>query len=142
MKKVFLLSVFISLVSILSFGQSKDEKQLTDAITTLKNAMLNADRQQLEMIASPALSYGHSSGKMEDKAAFVDALATGKSDFITMDLSDQTITVLGKTAIVRHNLTGRTKDNGVEGTANIGVLQVWQKEKGKWKLLARQAYKR
>jgi hypothetical protein len=31
--------------------------------------------------------------------------------------------------------------NGTPVSPNIGVLQVWQKEKGKWKLIARQAYK-
>jgi hypothetical protein len=38
-------------------------------------------------------------------------------------------------------MTGDTNDNNKPGTVNLGVLLVWQKQKGQWKLLARQAFK-
>src|SRR5687768_13115938 len=140
MKNFFVFTV-LSLFSISAVAQSKAEQQLTDAVERLRKAMIDADRQQLDNITSPDLSYGHSSGKIEDKAAFIESLVSGASDFITMDLTNQTIKVLGKTALVRHNLTGTTKDNGVPGNPKLGVLLVWQKQKGDWKLLARQAFK-
>jgi ketosteroid isomerase-like protein len=79
---------------------------------------------------------------LEDKAAFVEALASGTSDFVTIDLEDQTISVVDNTvALVRHKLHAKTNDNGKPGEAHIGILLVWQKQKGSWKLVARQAYK-
>jgi hypothetical protein len=140
MRPIFVFIV-ISLFSISAMAQSKAEKQLTDAVERLKKAMIDADRQQLDNITSADLSYGHSSGKIEDKAAFIEALVSGASDFITIDLTNQTIKVVGKTALVRHNLTGTTKDNGVPGNPRLGVLLVWQKQNGDWKLLARQAFR-
>ena len=141
MKKIIALAVCFSLGYLFATAQSKDEKQLSMAVETLKKAMIDADRQQLDNITSSDLSYGHSSGKMEDKAAFIEALTSGRSDFLTIDLTDQTIKVSGKTALVRHTLTGTTKDNGVAGNVKLGVLLVWQKQHGKWKLLARQAFR-
>ncbi len=122
-------------------AQTKDEAAVTAAVESLKKAMIDGDRASLEKIAAPALSYGHSSGKIEDKAAFVEAIASGKSDFVTIDLTDQTITVSGDVAIVRHKLAATTNDGGKPGTVNLAILTVWKKQGKEWKLLARQAVK-
>jgi ketosteroid isomerase-like protein len=66
---------------------------------------------------------------------------SGKSDFKTIQLTDQTISIHGKTAIVRHSLVAETLDGGKPGSVKLFILTVWSKEKGGWKLLARQAVK-
>jgi hypothetical protein len=87
------------------------------------------------------LTYGHSSGLIEDKAAFVEALVSGKSDFVAINLSEQTIKVTGNTATVRHKLSGDALNSGAPSKLNLSVLLVWVKINGDWKLLARQAVK-
>ncbi len=141
MKKVFLLIVFCLTLNIITKAQTKDEQQLTAAVETLKKYMIDPNKQQLQQITVKELSYGHSNGLMEDQAAFIDALVSGKSDFVSIDLTDQTISVVGNTALVRHNLSGQTLNSGTPGTVKLGVLLVWQKQQGTWKLLARQAFK-
>ncbi|AKQ46397.1 hypothetical protein TH63_13425 [Rufibacter radiotolerans] len=142
MKHLFSVLALLLLIGFTTAqAQSKEETKVAAAVEQLKQAMISGDRKALEAITTDALSYGHSSGKIEDKAAFVEALASGKSDFVTMDLSNQTIQVNGKTALVRHQLAGSTNDSGNPGTVKLGVLLVWQKQHGQWKLLARQAYK-
>ena len=123
------------------FGQSADEKDVAAAVESLRKAMVDADKAALEKLAAPELSYGHSSGKVEDKASFVETLVTGKSDFTSINLNEQTIKVVDNTALVRHKLQGETMDGGKPGTVNIGVLLVWQKQVGVWRLIARQAFK-
>ena len=141
MKKYFSLLSFLLVLSAVSVAQEKEEKAVNAAIEKLRKAMLDGERTALENIASDKLSYGHSSGLVENKAEFVEHIASGKSDFVTIDLSEQTITIDKNIAIVRHHLKAETKDNGVPGTANIKILLVFEKEKGEWKLLARQAVK-
>jgi hypothetical protein len=137
-----LLGLFLCLVLAITIkAQTKDEKEVAAAVETLKKAMLDGNRKDLENIAANELSYGHSNGLIEDKAAFVEALASGKNDFVTINLAEQTIKVAGNTALVRHKLTGETNNGGQAGTVNLGVLLVWQKQQGQWKLLARQAVK-
>jgi hypothetical protein len=68
-------------------------------------------------------------------------IKVGNSDFVTMQLTDQQIIMRGKTAIVRHVLTGTTNDRGKPSEVKLKVLQVWQLEKGRWVLLARQSVK-
>ena len=103
--------------------------------------MIDGKKEALENIAADDLSYGHSAGKVEDKAEFVRAIVSNESDFVTIDLTDQTIKIEGNNAIERHKLSATTNNNGQPGTAKLSVLLVWLKQKGEWKLLARQAVK-
>ena len=122
-------------------AQTKDEKNLLTAVENLRLAMISGERSALEDIAATDLSYGHSSGKLEDKAAFVESIASGKSDFVTIEFKNQTTKVVGKTAMVRHELHAKTNDGGKPGEVHLGIFLVWQKQGGDWKLLGRQAYK-
>ncbi len=134
----FMISLIFTQVLI---AQSKEKQAVADAVETLRNAIVDADEAALKEIALDELTYGHSSGNLENKAEFVEALTSGKSDFKNMDLTNQTITVVDKTALVRHELKADIVDNGNQASIHLGVLLVWQKQKGNWKLLARQAYK-
>jgi len=136
-----LILIFALMSSSYLYAQNKHEADLLAAVDKLKNAMISGERQALEDIAAADLSYGHSGGKLEDKAAFVEAIASGKSDFVSIDLKNQTVKITGKTAIVRHELHAKTNDGGKPGDVHIGIMLVWQKQGKEWKLLARQAYK-
>ena len=141
MKKLLVLLLAAVTIGNTLHAQTKDEKAVADAVEFLRTAMVDGNRASLEKITSPDLSYGHSSGKVEDKAAFVEALASGANDFVSIELTDQTIKVVGNTAIVRHKLNGVTNDGGKPGTAKIAILLVWIKQGKEWKLLGRQAVK-
>jgi ketosteroid isomerase-like protein len=122
-------------------AQSKDEKEVADAVEQLKVAMINADKAVLEKLTAVKLSYGHSGGHVDDKKEFVEKLASGSSDFVTIDLTEQTISITEKVAVVRHVLTAKTNDGGKPADVRLRILLIWQKQKGGWKLLARQAVK-
>jgi len=124
-----------------SFAQDKEEKAVSDLVETLRKTMVDPDKTTLERIVADDLSYGHSSGVIQTKAEFIEALTNGKSDFVSIELSQQTVKLVGNTALVRHVLSAATNDGGKPGTTKLFVLLVWQKQKGEWKLLARQAAK-
>lgn len=138
-----LAMLFITLTfSSTSMAQSKEEAEVAKAVESLKTLLVTPEKKGLETISAKELSYGHSNGMVEDQATFVESLLSGKYDFVTMDLTEQTIKIVGNAAIVRHILTAKTNDAGKgPGNANIKVLQVWQKQGPKWILIARQAVK-
>lgn len=141
MKKLLVIVVLCSLATM-AFSQSRKENQVAKAVQELKKAMVDGDSVALKHLSSPRLTYGHSSGNIEDQATFVSNIARGNSDFVTIDLSEQTISVSGKTAIVRHTLIAATHDKGkAPGTVKLHILTVWEKSGGSWKLVARQAVK-
>ena len=147
MKKsiLFLLVLSISLISVAqskpAYPAGRQEIAVAFAVEKLRLAMIDADKITLESLVMDKLSYGHSGGHIDDKKEFVEKIVSGKSDFVTIDLTEQTINISGKTAIVRHMLKAKTNDNGKPGEVHLRILLVWQKQGGKWKLLARQAVK-
>lgn len=121
---------------------SNYENEVTDAVELLRKQLVDPEKDVLQNLTSGILTYGHSAGLIENQAEFIESLVSGKFNFETLELTEQTIDISGETAIVRHLLTGNTADVGKEpGTANLKVLQVWQKQDSGWKLLARQAVK-
>jgi ketosteroid isomerase-like protein len=144
MMRTLVLSTVVMVVALLggapvAAAPSGDEAAVAQAVEAFRNAMLKADRGQFEALCAEQLSYGHSAGRVENKAQFIDAATSGRSTWKFITLTDQTTQVVGDTAIVRHTLTGETERDGKTNPVKIGVLMVWDKQEGKWKLLARQS---
>lgn len=135
--KVFFFFLFVNV----AFAQSKDERDVAEAVSRLTTAMETYDAETLEKMTSPLLTYGHSSGNIEDKADFILNVTKGATVFTEINLSDQWIRITGKTALVRHILDGKTTTGGTPGSVKLKVLLVFVKQKGDWILLARQAVK-
>jgi ketosteroid isomerase-like protein len=125
----------------LAWAQSGEEAAVNDAIDSLTKAMMAADKGKLEELVADQLSYGHSSGAVETKAQFVDVVASKKTIYKTINLSEASAVVVGNNAIARHIFSAETESGGKAGSARVGVMQVWAKQDGRWKLLARQAFR-
>jgi hypothetical protein len=120
-------------------AQSGKEAAVSAAVEALRKAMIAGDRAGLDKIAAAELSYGHSSGRLENKAEFIEALASGKSGFSAIELEGQTIKVLDKIALVRHTFHGTRRKEGDK--VKLYTLRIWLQQQDQWKLLARQAAK-
>lgn len=131
--------LFIGVTAALA--QSKDIETLEQSIEELKHLLINPERAGLEAITSKELTYGHSSGTIEDQNKFIEFLLSGKSQFVSIELEDQTVNVVDHTGIVRHTLLAETNNEGTLGNIKLGVLTIWHKDGEKWVLLARQAFK-
>ena len=147
MKKI---SILVSVI-IFAFASCSTEDKMNSlaeereaiqaAVEDFKTGIINADKDLLDNIAAEQLVYGHSSGNVQDKDAFIEEIVSKQpNDYLTIDMADQTITVSGNTAIVRHIYSSEYTSNGSTGNFRIGNMLVWQKQQGTWKLLARQAY--
>jgi ketosteroid isomerase-like protein len=135
------LFLFLFLSTMLTFAQSKEEQAVGQQVEKLKKAMIDADQSTLQSLTSDKLTYGHSTGTIEDKKLFVENILNNKSDFVTINLSNQTTSISDNVALVRHKLDAVTNNEGKPGEAHLFVLLVWQKTSGQWKLIARQAVK-
>lgn len=139
--KQFISLFFVAFIYVSASAQTKKELRVAAAVDALRKAMIDPNKTTLENLVLDKLSYGHSSGALDTKTIFVEKLVSAQSDFVTIELTDQTIEITGPTAIVRHTLHATTNDGGKPGTVKLKVLLVWLDVKGEWKLLARQAVK-
>lgn len=141
MRHFVLTAALLGLTASASLAQ-RTQAGVAKAVEQLRLALIDPTEARLTALVADSLSYGHSSGKVEDKAEFMRALLSNDSDFKTITLTDQRITLVDQVAMVRHVLQAETVNKGTPGTANLSVLLVWVYQRGSWKLLARQAVKR
>jgi ketosteroid isomerase-like protein len=135
------LALAAASLPITAHAESADEAAVRKAIDDLTKAMMAADKAKLEALVADQLSYGHSSGKVESKAEFVGVIAGKKTIYKTITLTEPTVSVVGNSAIARHIFAAEVEADGKPSSPKIGVMQVWAKDGGTWKLLARQAFK-
>jgi ketosteroid isomerase-like protein len=124
-----------------SFADSAEEAAVDKAVEALRKALLEKDKARLEQLTADQLSYGHSSGRVESKSQFVDGVMTSKAVVKSIAFPELSITVAGNAAIARHLFEAEMEIDGKPTNVKIGALQVWQKQDGNWKLLARQGFK-
>jgi hypothetical protein len=120
-------------------AQSGDEAGVAKAVEALRQATLSQQKGQLEELCHAQLAYGHSDGRVETKAEFIEGVMTRKATVKSLTLSDHVVTIVGANAIARHAWTSESEMDGKATTTKIKVMQVWLKDGGAWKLLARQA---
>jgi len=122
-------------------ADASDEAAVADQVETLRKGILEADRSKLEQVASTQISYGHSDGRVETKEQFIHGVMTRKQVVKLLAFPELKVTVVGNAAIARHIYLAESELDGKATTTKIGALQVWQKQDGGWKLLARQGFR-
>ena len=124
-----------------ALAEAGDEAAVKQSVEVLREALLKADKPQLERLTADQLSYGHSDGRVQDKAEFINGVMTRKATVKSLSFPDLKISMAGDAAIARHLYESESETDGKTNNVKIGVLSVWQKQGGNWKLLARQGYK-
>ena len=137
----FALGMSSLLPSASSLAESAEEAAVDKAVEALRKALLEKDKGQLEQLTATQLSYDHSSGRVETKAQFVDGVMTSKAVVKSIAFPELSIAIAGNAAIARHLFEAEMETDGKPTSVKIGVLQVWQKQDGSWRLLARQGFK-
>jgi len=103
---------------------SADEAAVNQAVEALRKALLEADKAQLEQLAADQVSYGHSDGKVQTKAQFIDGIIGRKAVVKSLDFPELSIAVIGDAAIARHIYSSESETNGKPASVRIGALQV------------------
>lgn len=107
-----------------AIAQAGEEGAVNQAIDDLRKAMLAVDQAGLEALVADQLSYGHSGGVIESKGQFVSVIASKKTIYKSLTLSEPSVAVVGNNAIARHIFSAETEADGKAGSARVGVLQV------------------
>ena len=142
MKQTLLAFILVLVLTSLGFATatSQDEQAVTNVVEFLRQAMLNANKADLEKISHDNLIYAHSGGRVENKAQFVDNIVTKGTEFKTLFFKDLAIQITDDVAVVRHVSESDLISRGKPNTVNLGVMLVFKKMANDWKLLARQAF--
>jgi ketosteroid isomerase-like protein len=140
-KHALLVMTFL-FVSVVVIGQTGEEKEVAASIESLKKAILSVDAVALNQLTAEKLSYGHSSGLVEDKKEFIRKITSKENVYTNIIITNQGITISGDVAIVRNLQEIFTNDDGKPAELKLIVMMVWQKQDKQWKLLGRQSVRK
>jgi hypothetical protein len=141
MKKLISFVAGIAITLTTAAAAVPAQSGVDDAMNKLNAAMIAGDRDKMMTVTAGSLSYGHSSGRVQTQAAFVDQIASGQTKYKRIDITKTVTTVAGDAAVVRNHFNGTIEVAGKQSDVDFDVLMLWHKQNGTWKLLARQGYK-
>lgn len=133
--------LFILFCSVIAFGQNQDEISLLANTRTLNQTVFGSkDSVVLKGLFFKELSYGHSSGKVENRQDAIHNISNNTSTYSELTTGPVNLWIENKTGITRHLVTANelTKDGKIN-PLKLHIMLVWVKEKSGWKLMARQA---
>jgi hypothetical protein len=124
-------------------AEAADQTAVEQAVETLRQALLDRDLGKLRDLLVDELSYGlWPGGGIQNKYEFIGHIARQDPIYLSLTYSDPSITIAGNNAIVRHRESVEADSRAKRHySLEFGVLQVWQKQDGEWRLLARQGWK-
>ena len=124
-------------------AQSAADAKTADAVKALDSkrfeAMTKNDFDTLGTLLADDLSYHHSNGAADNKAAYIETLRTGKTRYHTIEPSEVKVRVYGTTAIV----TGLAKlsftADGKPVNATLRYTDVWVLKGKAWQMVSWQS---
>ncbi len=139
MKK--LLAVILLAFAIVANAQSKQEKELIARTYLLSHTVFGTkDSLTLEDLFAKQASYGHSHGNLQTRAEAIKGISQNKSKYTDTSVTILKVIIEDDVAIVRHLFkANENKSDGTITPLNFTMMLVWVKEKGKWRLMGRQA---
>jgi hypothetical protein len=133
----------IGLLGMVPAFAGADEDAVAKNLEAFRAAQAAANAEILATLCAAELSYSHSDGRVEDKAAFIAGATNGKSKWLSLKYEDPQIRVVGPAAIVRFHWLGESEAvaDGKKSSTNLHILMNWQKQGADWKLLSRASTK-
>jgi len=85
---VLAIGLSIPALGVIPAFAGADEDAVAKNVEAFRAAQFAADAKTLEGLCAPELSYSHSDGRVEDKAAFVSNATDGKTKFLSLAYQD------------------------------------------------------
>ena len=139
MKLILTIALFFT--GLLVTAQT-DSSSLKDALTRLDKALLGKDEAALQGLLHKDVSFGHSSGWVQNRNDIFADLKSGKLVYNKIENSSVIIVSQNKKwATVRTTTNAEGELDHKAFQLKLHVLQVWVNTKKGWQLLARQSTK-
>lgn len=139
MKKLFIF--FLLIITSAANAQNKKERELIERTYLLSHTVFGTkDSLTLEDLFAKQATYGHSHGNLQTREEAIKGISKNKSTYTDTSVTILKVIIDDDVAIVRHLF--KAKENKPDGSVtplNFTMMLVWVKEKGKWRLMGRQA---
>jgi ketosteroid isomerase-like protein len=107
------------------------EKQLISAIET-------NDFARIDRMLADTLVYTHSTGVIENKADFINALRSGNQRYTSIQHLSPKVNTYDNTGIITGKVRMRGTSKGQPFDNELLMIRVWVRQQGQWRLVAHQ----
>jgi ketosteroid isomerase-like protein len=144
MKRSLLLAVVFASVSLFAFAQEKKASNPVEQVILKleqqwEDALVKSDFAALERLYDDTMVYTHSSGSVDNKSAYINAIKSGATKYQSMKRDDIKVSVYGDAAVVTCHWDVRVLAGGNKIETNARYIHVYIKQKDGWKMVAHQA---
>jgi ketosteroid isomerase-like protein len=132
----------LTILSVLA-GVSMAADKSADAVKTAEKAWASAtvagNEATLKLILADDLTYTHSTGETDAKAAFIGNLK-GARKYHKLNHESMDVRLYGNTAVLTATAQVETSQNGGSvNSAHLRFIHLWVLQNGRWQLVAHQS---
>lgn len=140
--KYLLIILFTTIIARNANSQTNMYEQVWQQAEALNKAIFETkDSAAIEDLVAKEVTYGHSGGTIEDKVTMLHNAVANKEVYKSITIERLGAINAGNTVVIRYILRANVLKEGNTSALNIGIMQVWAKDRGNWRLFARQAVK-
>lgn len=133
-----------AMVALLSIGQAAPAAATADEAVRAADAarikaFMAADRTALQSLLGEDLTYAHSSGRLDGKAAIIDAITSGKTQYHSIAPEDVAVRLYGDVAVLTGRAAVNVTNDGQLLDLKLRFISVYVKRDGRWQFVAWQS---
>ncbi len=136
-----LLTLLFLTFFIQARAQTTDEKAVLDTETRRFAAQVSKDVAVLEQTLAPDVIYVHSTGVIDNKQSYIDAIRSGKSNYTAIEAQEQKIRLYGNTAIINGVCAVKMNNDNKPTEFKLRYTDVYIKKGSQWQLVSWQSLK-
>jgi len=140
MKKLLTGLLFIWI----GFGVHAQFKQEQEVLQLSKRKfiwLINKKIDSLKFILDERLTFIHSNGWVQTKQELIDDLSSGKLTYVSVDVTEASVRMYPKSAVVIGKAKFVVTVNGVTASSDLSYSETYVLQKKEWKLASRHASK-
>jgi uncharacterized protein (TIGR02246 family) len=134
------LIAILSIVAGLGMAADKSAEAVKAAEKAWASATAAGNEATLKQVLADDLTYTHSTGETDSKAAFIDNLKTGVRKYHKVNHESMDVRLYGNAAVLTATAQVETSQKGGSvNAAHLRFIHVWVLQNGRWQLVAHQS---
>ena len=139
MMRILFLFVVFTAFSFVGHSQEKEKTEVMQKMMELRNGLINGDSAVLGKLFADDVTYGHTNGLIQTKAQMIKDVVTKVQNYKAIDPSNLNVRIYGNTSVVNMQAHINLIYHDQPLDLDMYIVLVWIKNKGDWKLVARQS---
>lgn len=111
------------------------EQDINDLENARYRAMVSSDITTLDQVLADDLIYTHSSGRVDDKAQYLESIRSGALRYLSAERQQDSLRVYGDVVILQGRMKAHIVSGGIERQLDNVFTCVWARKTQGWRMV-------